>query len=362
MAASLTDSGKLPPIIELEAAERALLDAGRNPSGARRVATVNLLTRAQNDQEALTLAEDLDRLLRSHPARVLVITPEASLADAWQARLLHIGERDEGGGIHAEILQLRGGRADHAANAAMPLLRGGLPVCLWWRGVTPVNAPGFAALAGLAQRVLYDSIELGAHARAWGELSSHMRSHASSRLMMDLVWPRLTRWRRLLAQTSEPPAGQRLWAALERIRFQACAGQPALNAAALMLAGWLTSRLQLAIVAPLDAASLRMRNPQGRELSIAFSSESCGSPETIFYGLRLESPGAGLSLQLAREAARIKAELLQGAQTLSRISGDFPPTDALAAVAQELQHCQSDLLFEEAQSAALHILEALSPS
>ncbi len=347
--------------IELEAAERALLEAGRSETGAHRIATLNLLARANDDEDAQRLSAELDTLLRSYPARVLVITPNLTPEPAWRARLLHLGERESNGSVHAEILQLRGGRAEDAAAAAMPLLRGGLPVCLWWRGATPIAAPGFEALAHLAERVVYDSDELGKQAEAWRALSQQMRAQMRAQnnpcVTIDLVWPRLTRWRRLLAQTADGPQGARLWAGLDRVRFQACASQPAMNAAALMLTGWLSSRLGWKCLRRPAPERFLFRTTADGELQLEFMTENYGRPDTVLYGLQLENTRAGMSLHIGREGDRLKAELRRGGEVLGRIAGEFPRTDALAALAQELQLCLPDQLYDEAQAAALRLLE-----
>ncbi len=354
MAATLNPGQ--PPSMSLEAAERALLEAVRRQPGAQRIASLNLLIRAGDDADAQRLARELEPVLAAHPARVLLLTPGLSPAREWRVRLLGAMERPAGG-VHAEILHLRGGLAEDAGAAAMPLLRSGLPVCLWWRGASPAQAPGFAALAQLADRVLYDSVELGAQGDDWRALSRQMRAQPHPSTAIDLVWPRMTRWRRLLAQAAETPTGLRLWAGLDRIHFQACAGQPPLNAAALMLAGWLISRLGWQLGRRPAAERFQLRTPRHDEAAIEFRALDCGQPETIFYGLRLEHSRAGLRLELERNGSRIQAEFWEHQASLGASVGAFPPTDALAALAQELQLCHPDQVFEEAQAAALRLLE-----
>ena len=138
-------------------------------------------------------------------------------------------------GVDRERL-LRGGRAARCAaprakapaSIVEPLLISDLPVFLRWRGEPPWGAQELEQLVGVTDRLIVDSTE-------WDDLPYPYRQLAElfdRTAVSDIAWARTSRWRALLAS---------LWPDDRRRRDRsACTARAA---QALLLAGWLRSRL-----------------------------------------------------------------------------------------------------------------------
>jgi glucose-6-phosphate dehydrogenase assembly protein OpcA len=121
----------------------------------------------------------------------------------------------------------------HLGTIIGPVLVSGLPTALWCLG----HEQAIEALHDAIDVILLDSDSardpIGALARA-GEL-------AQSAYVVDMAWIRTTSWRERLAASFDPP--DRL-AALESLTRLSIRHRTGFLASALLLAGWLASRMQ----------------------------------------------------------------------------------------------------------------------
>lgn len=163
---------------------------------------------------------------REHPSRIIVTTDGSARADRLDAEL-HIGDE-----VPGEILALKfhGELTNHKSSALLPLLLPDSPVIAWWPGEAPEPVSD-DAVGSLAQRRITDA--MGA-ADPLARLLERAEGLAPGDT--DLTWTRLTPWRALLAAALDthqaPVTGARVEASAD-------------NAAGLLLAAWLGSRLGL---------------------------------------------------------------------------------------------------------------------
>jgi glucose-6-phosphate dehydrogenase assembly protein OpcA len=114
-----------------------------------------------------------------------------------------------------------------------PILIGEIPTVVW----SPHGHPeAVEALLPLMDVMLLDSDDIDDPAEAFAR-AEHLREHA---YVVDLAWLRTTPWRERLAATFDLP--ERLDALLEIAEVDVC-HQASSMASALLLAGWLASRL-----------------------------------------------------------------------------------------------------------------------
>jgi glucose-6-phosphate dehydrogenase assembly protein OpcA len=176
----------------------------------------------------------LEGLAEEHPSRTILLFPEpdataAGLLAGVELRTFGTGGRE----ICSEVISvvLRGEAAAAPASVVMPLLRSDLPVFLRWRG-EPDDAPeALAGLAALADRLIVDS-------REWaepGEAYRPVRALFEALAVSDIAWARTEPWRAAAAS---------LWPAIAGASEVTVAAP---RAEALLLAGWLTSRLGRAV-------------------------------------------------------------------------------------------------------------------
>ena len=167
-----------------------------------------------------------------HPSRTILLFPEPNAgSDGIDAAvsLECYAVPDVDREICSEVIELtlRGPRAQAPASIVEPLLISDLPVFLRWRGEPPWGAQELDQLVGVTDRLVVDSTE-------WDDLPYPYRNLAGlfdRAAVSDIAWARTARWRSLLAS---------LWPDVARVSTIRVTGT---RAQALLLAGWLRSRL-----------------------------------------------------------------------------------------------------------------------
>lgn len=161
---------------------------------------------------------------REHPSRIIVATDGSSRSDRMDAEI-QVGE-----GLPGEVITLKfhGEVAQHKASALLPLLLPDSPVIAWWPGASPAH-PSQDAVGALASRRITDAMGADDPLAALVERAACLAPGDT-----DLTWTRLTPWRALLASALDQPRGT-----VESASVHAGTG----NAAGLLLAAWLRSRL-----------------------------------------------------------------------------------------------------------------------
>ncbi len=170
-------------------------------------------------------------LSERHPSRTIVIVPRPDAPDGVEseARI----ERFRLGSLEREVcsevitLRLGGCRVQAAASLVLPLLRSGLPVFIRWRGRPPFGEPQFESLVVVVDRLVIDSSEWPDLPDAYATLAAYFDRTAVS----DIAWARCAGWRLALADR---------WPGIAEVADLSVRGP---LADALLLAGWLESRL-----------------------------------------------------------------------------------------------------------------------
>ena len=167
-----------------------------------------------------------------HPSRSILLLPDADAGvdriDATASLECYAVPGVERN-ICSEVIELRllGTRAKAPASIVEPLLVSDLPVFLRWRGEPPWGAQELDQLVGVVDRLIVDSTEWDDLPYPYGHLADLFPRTAVS----DIAWARTSRWRSLLASLWPDIAG------VGTIRVKGT------HAQALLLAGWLRSRL-----------------------------------------------------------------------------------------------------------------------
>lgn len=171
-------------------------------------------------------------LEEEHPSRTILLFPQPRARDGVDAdvqlRCFPIpGSRRE---VCSEVVELRlgGSRVHVPGSLVQPLLISDLPAFCRWRGLPPWGAPELEQLVGVCDRLVVDSGEWRGLAGAYRELEALFDRIAVS----DIAWGRGLRWRARLAA---------LWPEIRSVERLSVTGP---KADALLLAGWLRSRLK----------------------------------------------------------------------------------------------------------------------
>ena len=180
------------------------------------------------EEPARAVFADLGRF---YPSRTIMLLPRPDEPDGLHSRISLQCFPTGGSEVCTELVELElcGSRADVPASVVVPLLLSDLPVFLRWRGLPPFGDPTFERLAALVDRLVVDSREWdgGLHA-CYGSLAQHFGDHLA---VSDIVWARTQDWREALAAA---------WPGIAEADEVEVEGP---EADALLLAGWLRSRL-----------------------------------------------------------------------------------------------------------------------
>lgn len=174
----------------------------------------------------------LSGMAERHPSRTILLFPDPNAGTNGIDGTVAV-ETFAVPGVDREIctevieLRLRGTRAKAPASIVEPLLISDLPVFLRWRGEPPWGAQELEQLVGVTDRVIVDSTEWDDLPHAYRRLATLFDRAAVS----DIAWARTSRWRALLAS---------LWPDVADVGVVRIAGT---HAQALLIAGWLRSRL-----------------------------------------------------------------------------------------------------------------------
>ena len=175
--------------------------------------------------------ETLAGLEERHPSRAILLFPRPDdPEDALDAEVdLRCFARGKDGQVCFEVIEihLRGARAAAPASVVEPLLAADLPDFLRWRGDLPFGEAPLEQLVRVADRLIVDSSEWRDPEDGFARLPELFDRIDVS----DIAWARTEPWR-------EAVAG--LWPDVAETRTVGVAGP---NAEALLLAGWLRSRL-----------------------------------------------------------------------------------------------------------------------
>lgn len=174
----------------------------------------------------------LEGMGERRPSRTILLHPQPNAGSDGIDAAVSV-ERFAVPGVDREVcsevieLTLRGPRAKAPASIVEPLLITDLPVFLRWRGEPSWGSQELDQLVGVTDRLIVDSTE-------WDGLPDPYRSLAGlfDRVAVsDIAWARTSRWRSLLAAQ---------WPGIAHVATIRVTGT---HAQALLLAGWLRSRL-----------------------------------------------------------------------------------------------------------------------
>jgi glucose-6-phosphate dehydrogenase assembly protein OpcA len=183
------------------------------------------------------IANRLRGVGRYHASRLVVLSydPKRTRLDA-RASVAAEDEAKPGELVllHETVIVEVGDRhLDDLLTIAGPLVVSDLPTLLW----SPHGHPeAVEALLPLAQTTLLDSVD----DPVWHEAIDRANTLSDRLYVVDLAWLRSTPWRERIAATFDPPA---LRAQLETISAITIRHHPDSTVAAMLLIGWLASRL-----------------------------------------------------------------------------------------------------------------------
>jgi glucose-6-phosphate dehydrogenase assembly protein OpcA len=278
-----SEQGTTPDAIE--AALRGLLAERHSENGGFVPARVLNMVAFVESEWSGEIANRLRGVGRYHASRLVVLSydPKRTRLDA-RASVAAEDEAKPGELVllhETVIVELGDHHLDDLFTIADPLVVSDLPTLLW----SPHGHPeAVETLLPLAQATLLDSVD----DPIWHEAIDRANTLSDRLYVVDLAWLRSTPWRERIAATFDPPA---LRAELETITAITIRHHPDSTVAAMLLIGWLASRLGWRLTPLRSDDDVLSGTAQAERQEIALRLEA--APEQLVRGL------AGLSIETA---------------------------------------------------------------
>lgn len=347
-------------------------EAAQEGHAGTRNSVANLVVYASTADDAEAATTTLAALAGRHPARTLLIAADSDAGGrAIRATVSAACTVQHGQRICYEEIRLhsQGDSGAQLRSIVDPLLISDLPTYLWWTGDPPFRDDAFRALAGLSDRVLFDSARFRYPDVTLARLSRFLDSDERGGAVGDLNWNRLASLRELVAQLFDPAQTAALLPNIRRVRIERAASSDGLpgTAQSLLLAGWLAARLDWEPGPPGErtfggASRVKLRH-RGRDVvlelrSAPYPAARPGDVQSL--QLQADTEGGMATLTIARSADQQHASTrvqLEGAEPVERSVRYLSPEDA-ELLGGELDELQPDRAFMEAAEMAGRIVVA----
>jgi glucose-6-phosphate dehydrogenase assembly protein OpcA len=343
---------------------------GASEAGVTRVCVANLIVYAPRHEGREKIDEVLDAVTEQTPTRAVVLLADTEAADprldAYVSTRCQAAPRG-GKQVCGEqvTIEAGGGALEHLATAAEPLLVPDIPTFLWWKDIPHYEDKLFARLVELCERVVIDSAAFDHPREDLRRVARLLKEHPRL-AVSDLTWGRLTTWRNLLASFWDVPDYREHLDRLDSVEIEyappaAAPGQ--ISAQALLLAGWLGSRLgwELASAGDAGGGAFRMRS-SGRDFDLRFAAAG-GAAESAGLTVRRVTLGRGGGA--AEFQARMSGDWTK-LETTARVGPTHEVGRVLAyeartegqRLSRELSVLARDPVYEEAAAFAARLVGA----
>lgn len=240
---SLADT--LPTLARLrEQAARQAADEGAELNAQMLLATI--VARYPQPTAWAEIEAETQPVVAAYPGRVIALVNDPATApspEPVRVGLLSARRSDGGFAIRGELLTaaLEGRAFEEGAAIAASWSASGIPTVVWWNGPATTNDHLFEDMLDIADRILVDSSTMTDLSAEFTLLHDIVTGTHHARVT-DALWLRLLAWRQAFAQAFDQPAAR---LDLEHVRSVELAVQqsPGGHAAALVLVGWMASRL-----------------------------------------------------------------------------------------------------------------------
>ena len=347
-------------------------EGGAAEAGVMRVCVANLIVYAPLSEGREAIDEMLDEVTEQTPTRAVVLLADTgsseSALDAYVSTRCQSGSRG-GKQVCGEqvTIEAAGPALEHLATAAEPLLVPDIPTFLWWKDIPHYEDKLFARIVELSDRVVIDSAAFDRPREDMLRVARLVSEHPRIALS-DLSWGRLTTLRNLLAGFWDVADYREHLDRLDAVEIEfaqpvAAAGQT--SAQALLVAGWLGSRLGWELVSAGETSdgggcTFRLRSA-GHEFDLRLVvadgvEESAGI--TVRRVTLVRDGAAEFEARMSRDWTKLETTARVGqAREVGRVLGWGARTEG-QRLSRELALLSRDRVYEEAASFAARLIGA----
>lgn len=349
--------------------------------GLMRANTLNLIAVA-NDMRGVNLIQETIAGLRDFlPSRTIILIthdgydPEGEVTgpryDVRVELIEQVTENDEPN-LRFEVITIGADRREigHLASLVTPLLAADLTDFLWWPGGDFASSSLFEDLLPVVDRLIVDTAHLGREVDALTALRSVIAEGAGAPIVGDFTWLRLEPWRLLIAQFFDPADVQQSLQTIDQVTIHYAEtrqdGSSGL-AAALLMTGWLGSRLGWQVIDPFERqkrggfwAPLRVSSDDGRGRDIELRLVPDTSPHARFSLRRVTIVATGDAPGTFEVERTDGDDIITTSETpdnpaVSRMVYSQRPNSG-DMIGKELQRFGPDEVYEDAVRWAVHLI------
>lgn len=348
--------------------------------GLMRANTLNLIAVATDMREVSLIQETIAGLHDFLPSRTIILITHDGYDLAgevtgprYDVRVElkeQVTEADEAN-LRFEVITIGADRREigHLASLVTPLLAADLPDFLWWPGGDFVENQLFDDLLPVVDRLIIDTAHLGRSAESIAAIRRILAKESGSPIVGDLTWLRLEPWRQLIAQFFDPDDVQKSLDTIDQVTIRYAEvredGSSGL-AAALLMSGWLGSRLGWQVIDPLERqkrggswAPLRANNGErSRDIELRLIPDT--SPHARFSLRSVQivatgnAPGTFMVERTDSDDIVTKSETAENPAVSRMVYSQRPSSGDM--IGQELQRFGPDDVYQEAVRFAVRLI------
>jgi len=302
-----------------------------------RARVANLLVFVTDESAVDEVNEVLGELSARHPCRALVMVGAEQSADRDIEMSVASFCQPSAKKTYRKLcceqvtLNARGRFVAELPSAAIPLLVPDLPVFLWWSDDLNTREKIFTELADRADRVIIDSSGFADAGSRMQALAGFIRSEDEDRAAIsDLNWARLTSWRALIAGCFDATPHRAALNQIVSVRIKYAANRTeaeAVASQALLIAGWLASRLDWSLAGRSSTRVKfeRVEHPSvksGRLMSVALTTQSA---EPATFEVRRSEDGDHLKTTVSKgtEVHEMRISKVRNRSVAELVSGEM---------------------------------------
>jgi len=353
--------------IDVSAIERELTSlwkqAGEDEDngGIIRASLLNLIIYAPSDDDLTKLDDILTDVTAAHPCRAILTiadrqAEQSSLSAEVTSRCTLPTAATKQVCCEQVTITARKAQVDTVASLIVQLLLSDLPVYLWWRAVPRLDDKAFHHLVEISNRVVIDSADFRETYRDLASLADILRDNPRWAAFSDLNWARLTAWRALLAGFYDVTEYRPLLDQLNRIviEYSPLEESEAIPARALLLGGWLASRLGWSVAGGAKTtpeSTLFELSAGEKQLTIEFTRTSRQIEPGHLALVTLGTPAnhaASFTVRRSADGKRIETGATLGEEKRFQRVLDYEDWSESALIGKELDLLGHDRVYEQA--------------
>jgi len=369
LAALWHDTGEAQPDLhedEMREDEMAVL----------RARAANLLVFIRDQKALEEIHELLPELTAAHPSRVLTMLGLDDAPDRdIEMYVSALSQKEKQGGAkrlccEEVTLTAQGSFVVELPSAALPLLVSDLPTFLWWRDAVDSNQKVFSNLLHESDRLIVDSVEFAKPADELLAINKIFQKDYETPVgVSDLNWARLTSWRGLLADFYDVSEYRAVLQKTDNVRISYVPPQAdakAIAPQALLMVGWLASRLQWTMLnKPVARDNERIvfevANRSGQTITLEVQrkeAEGIRPGRLARVELQSQTDGSSFSVERSADLQRVLTEARIGSKVQRGRVLPVRNRSTAQLLSREMEILCNDQIYQEAVAMAAKMISS----